>query len=181
MFTMDQVLAAQKAQFDAIYGAAATAFAGTEKLIALNVATGKALLAESADMTTGMLEVKDPSALLGFGATQAQPALEKAMAYGKQAYDILAETGAELAQATEAQFAAQQATYTSFVEAALKNAPAGSESAANFFKGAIAAQQNAQAAMQKAVKQASDMAQQSMQAVATQASQGVKATATKKR
>ncbi len=181
MFTMDQVIAAQKAQLDAAYGVAATAFAGAEKMIALNVATGKALLAESAEMTASMLEVKDPSALLGFGTTQAQPALEKAMAYSKQAYEIASETGAELAKAAESQATHQQAAFNSFVEVALKNAPAGTESAANFFKGAVAAQQNAQAAMQKAVKQASDMAQQSMQAVAAQATQGVKASTAKKR
>jgi phasin family protein len=181
MFTMDQVIAAQKSQFDAAFGLAATAFEGTEKLIALNVATSKALLSESASTAASVLEAKDPGALFSLGTAQAQPAIDKAIAYGRQAYEIVAETGAEFTKAAEAQAAQGQQAFNGFVEAALKNAPAGTESAASFFKGALAAQQNAQAAMQKAVKQASDMAQQSMQAVAAQATQTVKAGTSKKR
>lgn len=181
MFTMDQVIAAQKAQFDAAYGLAGTAFEGAEKLIALNLATGKALMSESASAASSLLEAKDPTAVFGFATSNAQPTIDKAMAYSRQAYDIVAETGAEFVKAAESQATQAQSAFSSFVDVALKNAPAGTESAASFIKGAMAAQQNAQAAMQKAVKQASDMAQQSMQAVAAQTAQTVKATATKKR
>jgi phasin family protein len=181
MFTVDQITAAHKAQFDTVFGLAATAFEGAEKLLALNVATSKALMTEAAGQTAALLEAKDPAALFTLGAAQAQPSMEKASAYGRQAFEIVSDTSAEFTKAAEAQAAQGQQAFNSFVDAALKNAPAGTESFASFFKGAMSAQQSAQAAMQKAVKQASDMAQQSMQAMAAQATQTVKATSAKKR
>ncbi len=180
MFTVDQLIAAQKTQFEAIVGLSATAFEGAEKLLALNVATGKALMSESAQALTEAFSAKDPSAFFALGSTQAQPAVEKAMAYSRQAIDIVTETGAEFTKVAQDQAAQQQQAFGAFVDAALKNAPAGTESMASFFKGAVQAQSNAQAAMQKAVKQASDMAQESFAAAAAQATTGVKATAKKR-
>ena len=178
MFTVDQITAAQKTQFDGFFGLAATAFEGAEKLIALNVAASKAMLGETAGAAAAVLEAKDPQAFMAIGAGVAQPAAEKALAYSRQAYEIASETGAEFTKAVEAQTVQSQGAYNAFVEAAMKNAPAGTESVTSFFKGAMSAQQNAQAAMQKAVKQASDMATQSFAAASAQATQAVKATAT---
>ncbi len=181
MLNLDQFAAAQKTQFDAMFGLATTAFEGAEKLLALNVATGKALMGESAEAFTSVMSAKDPGALLALSTAQAQPSVDKAMAYGRQFMDIVTETGTELAKATEGQAALQQQAFGAFVDAALKNAPAGTESMASFVKGAMSAQNNAQAAMQKAVKQASDMAQQSFEAAAAQATTGMKAATAKKR
>jgi hypothetical protein len=55
------------------------------------------------------------------------------------------------------------------VDSAAKNAPAGSETAVAVFKSAVAAGTNALESVQKAVKQASDVAEANFNAVSTSA------------
>ena len=64
---------------------------------------------------------------------------------------------------------------------AAKNAPAGSETAVAVFKSAVAAGNNALESVQKAVKQASDVAEANFNAVANQAVNAAKTTTAKKR
>jgi hypothetical protein len=69
----------------------------------------------------------------------------------------------------------------SLVDGAAKNAPAGSETAMAVMKSAVAAANNAFESVQKAVKQASDMAEANFHAASNTAVSAVKAPATKKR
>ena len=59
---------------------------------------------------------------------------------------------------------------------AAKNAPAGSETAVAVFKSAVAAGNNALESVQKAVKQATDVAEANFNAVANQAVNAAKTT-----
>jgi hypothetical protein len=65
------------------------------------------------------------------------------------------------------------------VDNAAKNAPAGSETAVAVFKSAVAAGNNALESVQKAVKQATDVAEANFNSVATQAVNASKATTAK--
>jgi hypothetical protein len=67
------------------------------------------------------------------------------------------------------------------VDNAAKNAPAGSETAVAVFKSAVAAGNNALESVQKAVKQATDVAEANFNAVANTAVNATKATAKAKR
>ena len=69
----------------------------------------------------------------------------------------------------EAQSAEAQKKVMGLVEGATKNAPAGSETAVAVMKSAVAAATNAFESMQKAVKQASDMAETNFNQVAASA------------
>ena len=71
---------------------------------------------------------------------------------------------------------AQQA-FVGLVDSAAKNAPAGSETAVAVMKSAVAAANNAFESVQKAVKQASDVAEANFQAVQTTAVNAAKSTA----
>ena len=62
------------------------------------------------------------------------------------------------------------------VDNAAKNAPAGSETAVAVFKSAVAAGNNALESVQKAVKQATDVAEANFNAVASTAVNAAKAT-----
>jgi len=62
----------------------------------------------------------------------------------------------------------------------LANAPAGSESAVAVMKNAVSAASTAFESVQKAVKQATDMAEANFNAVTTQATAAVKAPAKKR-
>jgi phasin family protein len=180
MLTVEQVLAAQKANFDTLFGLTNKAFAGVEKLVELNLTAGKAALSEAAENTHAALSVKDAQELMALQSSFLQPMAEKSMAYSRHLYDIASGTGAEFSSAFEAQTSAAQKQFAGLVETMAKNAPAGSESAVAVMKSAVAAAGNAYDAVQKAVKQATDLAEQNIAQVSQQAVASTKAAAKKR-
>ena len=95
MLTAEQVLAAQKANLETLFGLTNKAFEGVEKLVELNLQVAKASLGEAAESTKAALSVKDAQELLALQAGLLQPAAEKAAAYSRHLYDIMAGTSAE--------------------------------------------------------------------------------------
>ena len=181
MLTAEQVLAAQKANIETLFGLTSKAFEGVEKLIELNVTASKLALQEAAESTQSMLAVKDAQELLAVQAALFQPLAEKTAAYSRHLYDIAAGTSAEFGKTFEVQTAEAQKKFLAVVDNAAKNAPAGSETAVAVFKSAVAAGNNALESVQKAVKQASDVAEANFNAVATTAVNASKSTAKSKR
>ena len=177
MLTAEQLIAAQKANIETIFGLTQKAFEGVEKLVELNVQATKAALAESANHTQAFLSVKDAQELLALQAGLMQPLAEKAAAYSRHLYDIASGTTAEFSKAVEAQTAEMQAKFTGLVDSATQNAPAGSETAVAVMKNAVAAANHAYETVQKAVKQASEMAEANLNTVTNTAAK----TSTKKR
>ena len=180
MMTPEQIVAAQKASFETLFGLTTKAFEGVEKLIELNVTASKAALTEAAGTTQALLSVKDAQELLALQAALFQPLAEKTAAYSRHVYDIASGTGAEFGRAFEAQASETQKKFLAVVDNAAKNAPAGSETAVAVFKSAVAAGNNALESVQKAVKQASDVAEANFNAVANQAVDVAKTTAKKR-
>ena len=168
----EQFLASAKAAVTDLNNMAATALAGFEKLVELNLATAKAVLAETEQQMQTGLAAKAPQDL-NAAAALAQPAVEKAAAYGRAVASIVAETGTALSKAVEGKFGEMQAQTIAAVEAAMKNAPAGSEGAVAAFKNAMATGQTAFATAQAQAKQAVDVAGKSF---ATATDMAVKAT-----
>lgn len=181
MLTPEQVLASQKSTVETLFGLTSKAFEGVEKLVELNVTATKAALSEAAGSTQALLGVKDAQELLALQAAMFQPLAEKTAAYSRHLYDIASGTGAEFGRTFEAQAAEAQKKFLAVVDNAAKNAPAGSETAVAVFKSAVAAGTNALESVQKAVKQASDVAEANFNAVATQAVNAAKTTTAKKR
>jgi phasin family protein len=181
MLTAEQVLASQKATIETLFGLTGKAFEGVEKLVELNMTASKAALAEAAGTTEAILSVKDAQELLALQASLFQPLAEKTAAYSRHLYDIAAGTGAEFGKQFEVQASEAQKKFLSLVDNAAKNAPAGSETAVAVFKSAVAAGNNALESVQKAVKQATDVAEANFNAVANQAVNVGKTTTAKKR
>lgn len=180
MLTAEQIVAAQKANIETIFGLTQKAFEGVEKLVELNLQATKAALNESANSTQALLSVKDAQELLTLQASLMQPLAEKTLAYSRHLYDIASGTGAEFGKAAEAQATDTQKKFMSVVDSAAKNAPAGSESAVAVMKSAVSAATSAMESVQKAVKQATEMAEANFNTVTTQAVNATK-TAAKKR
>jgi phasin family protein len=180
MLTAEQIVAAQKANIETIFGLTQKAFEGVEKLVELNVQATKAAMSESANNAQAMLSVKDAQELLALQASLMQPLAEKTVAYSRHLYDIASGTGAEFSQAAEAQATDAQKKFMAVVDNAAKNAPAGSESAVAMMKSAVSAANNAMESVQKAVKQATEMAETNFNTVTSQAVTATK-TAAKKR
>lgn len=182
MLTPDQLLATQKANLETLNGLTNKAFEGVEKLVELNLQAAKAALAESQEHTNALLSVKDAQELLALQAGLLQPLAEKAAAYSRHVYDIAAGTASEFSKTFEAKVAESQAQFASMVDQAAKNAPAGSDTAVAMMKSAVAAANNAFESVQKAVKQATDMAEANFNAVAASATSVTKsATASSKK
>ena len=162
MLTAEQVIANNKANLNSLYALSNQAFSSVEKLAELNLTAARASLNESADHAKALIGAKDLQEVLALQAAAFQPLAEKAAAYNRHVYDIASHTSTVFGKAFEAKASEAQQNVASYVEAALKNAPAGSESAVALFK------------------QATDVAQSNLHAVADTAVKAAK-TASKKR
>jgi phasin family protein len=179
MLTAEQILAAQKANVETLFGLTSKAFEGVEKLVELNVTASRAALEEATVTAATALSVKDAQELLALQASLFQPLAEKTAAYSRHLYDITAGTTAEFGRVFEGQVADAQKKFLSVVDNASKNAPAGTETAVAVFKSAVAAGNNALESVQKAVKQATEVAEANFNAVANTAVNAAKTTTTK--
>lgn len=165
MLNTTSFAAANQANFDALLGLTAKAFEGVEKIAALNLQLVKTGLNEAVETSRAAQSAKDPQTLLALQAEMLQPAAEKAAAYGRQVYDIVAVTKAEVEKAAAAQAAGIQSLFAAAVDAAAKNAPEGSASGVALFKSAMAAANNAFDGVQKATRQATEAAEANYAAV----------------
>jgi phasin family protein len=165
MMTAEQIVASHKANVETLFGLTAKAFEGVEKLVELNLSAAKAALDESASKSQAVLSVKDAQDLLAMQASLFQPLAEKTAAYSRHLYDIASGTGGEFTKAFEAQSAAAQKQFAALVDSTAANAPAGSEQAVAMMKGAMTAANTAFESVQKAVKQATELAESNLAAV----------------
>jgi phasin family protein len=162
-------MAAQKAHMETLLGLTHKAFEGVEKLVELNMQLARAAMSDSADAVKAALSVKDAQELLALQANLLQPAAEKAAAYQRSVYEIGQATNAECAEVAEAQMAAAQKNLNEMIDTATKSAPAGTENAVALVRAAVSAANNAFESVHKAAKQAADVAQANLQAMATTA------------
>ena len=180
MLTPEQILASHKANVETQFGLTNKAFEGVEKLVELNVGAARAALNDSANQAQAALSVKDAQELLALQASLFQPLAEKAAAYSRHLYEIASGTSAEFSKAFESQAADAQKQFAQLVEGAAQNAPAGSETAVAMMKSAVAAANNAFESVQKAVKQANELAEANFNAVASTTATAAKPAAKKR-
>jgi phasin family protein len=180
MLTVEQVVASHKANIETLMGLTSKAFEGVEKIVELNLTASKAALAETADYAKAVLSVKDAQELLSLQSGLVQPLAEKTAAYSRHLYDIASGSSAEFGKAVEEQAADARKKFMGLVDTAAKNAPAGSETAVAVMKSAVAAANNALESVQKAVKQATEVAETNFNTVAANAVNATK-TVSKKR
>jgi len=179
MLTAEQFAAAHKANVETLFGLTNKAFEGVEKLVELNLQVAKAALGEAAETTRAAMSVKDAQELFALQAGLLQPAAEKAAAYSRHLYDIAAATNAEVTKVAEETAADSQKKFMAVVDTAVKNAPAGTENAVALVRSAVAAANNAYDSVQKAAKQAAEVAEANFQAVASTATKAAQASTPK--
>lgn len=181
MLTAEQILAAHKANLETFFSLGAKAFEGVEKLVELNLQTAKTSFEEAAEHAKATLAVKDAQELVALNNSLLQPVAEKVAAYSRHIYDIATATGGEVTKATEEQVTEAQKKFMSVVDNAVKNAPAGTENAVVLVKSAVAAANNAFESVQKAAKQAADVAEANFQAISSSAVKATQAATSKAR
>ncbi|MEO8859233.1 MAG: phasin family protein [Burkholderiaceae bacterium] len=180
MLTVDQVMASQKANMETLLGLTNKAFEGVERIVELNLTASKAALSEFGDHAQAVLSVKDAQELLALQSGLIQPLAEKTAAYSRHLYDIASGSAAEFGKAFEDQTSDAQRKFMGLVDNAAKNAPAGSETAVAVMKSAVAAASNALESVQKAVKQASEVAENNFNTVASNAVNATKSVSKKR-
>jgi len=161
----EQFAAANKATVDSLLSVANTALASAERIAALNLNTARSTLEDTAAGVQSVLSAKDPQAAFAAQKSLAQPAVDKAVAYGKSVYEITTEAQQELAKMVEAQFGEFQKSVTKMVDMAAKSAPAGSEGAVAAIQSAVAAANSAFGNMNAMAKQFADATQANIAAM----------------
>lgn len=164
--TPEELATAYSGSVDTCFALSRKMFEGVEKLVELNLSVARATLHESATRTKALLAIKDPQELLAFHTAHLQPGAEKMAAYTRHLYDIASQTQAEFSRLAEAQFAEGNQRLMSFIDSATQNAPGGSETAVSMMKSALAAAGSAYDSMNKAARQAVEMAEANVSAAA---------------
>jgi phasin family protein len=177
---VEQVLAANKAAVAEAQALAASAFAGFEKLVTLNLATTKSALFDTTGDFASAFSAKNPTDALAAQAAMVKPLAEQAIAYGRSVYAIATETTAELTAATEGKLAEAQKTMAAALETMTKNAPAGTEQVVAAVKAAVVAGQNAMDSAKVSAKKAVEMAEKQAFTATESALNSVKTTSRKK-
>jgi len=170
--TPEQIQAAGKANVDTILSLAATQFAAFEKLATLNANAMKTAFEDSLSNTRAMFGAKDVQEFVNLQNAFATPAIEKAIAYSKSVYEVATETNAELSKAAEKRVADWNETFTTLLDKAVKNAPAGSDVAVAGIKSMLAAANSAYDNFTKVTKQATEIAEANV-AAATETVKGL--------
>ncbi|OAI63727.1 Phasin (PHA-granule associated protein) [Ralstonia solanacearum] len=170
MLTQEQIAAAQKANLETFFGLTNKAFEGVEKLVELNLQVVKATLAENVEHSKKALSAKDAQELLAVHTAAVQPLAEKVLAYNRHLYEIFSDTQTKFGKVAETQIAENGRKLQALIDNVSKNAPAGSESAVALVKSALSAANNAYDSVQKATKQAVELAESNFHAAANAAS-----------
>lgn len=161
-------LETQLAMFSALSG---KAFENLERMMELNIAAAKATLEESGANFQQLLAAKDAQELFALSANQVQPAMEKAMAYGRQLASIASNAQAEFVKTAEEQISETNRKTIGLVEELSKSAPPGSENAISLMKSAIGNTNAGYEQFSKSVKQATEVLEANMNMAATQFAQ----------
>ena len=142
-----------------------TAFEGIERLVLLNMAASRSVFEATMSNLSAMLGAKDVHALIEIQKGLAAPSVEQGMAYSRNVIAIATETKEKIAKEVEAKVAETNAQVSGLVEKALASAPAGSEAAVAAVKTAIKTANEAYEGLNKAAKQAAEVAEASVAAV----------------
>jgi len=157
--TPEQIQTANKANVEAVLSLAATQFAALEKLANLNANAIRTAFEDSLANTRALLGAKDVQEFVNLQSTLTQPAIEKAIAYSKSAYEVATEANSELSKMAEKRIAEWNENFVSILDKATKNAPAGSDVAVAAVKSMLAAANSAYDNLSKVAKQATEIAE----------------------
>jgi phasin family protein len=154
----EQFIQLGKSSIEAALSVANITLQGAERLVGLQLKTAKEALDESMRSARALSSVKTVQDLIALQSTTAQPGIEKALAYSRSLYEVASETQVQINKVLEDRMAKVSGELVAAVDKAVKNAPAGSESALAAFKSAVAAANTAYETFSKVARDATDVA-----------------------
>ena len=156
-----------------------TTFDGIERLALLNLAAARSVFEGAMSNFTALLGAKDVNVFVSLQKEMASPSIEKGMEYSRNVIAIASETKEKLAKEVETKVAETNAKVSGIVEKALASAPAGSEVAVAAVKSAIKTANEAYEGLNKAAKQAAEVAEASVAAATSATMKAANVTAPK--
>ena len=147
---------------------------GVEKLTELNLQAAKKSVEEGVSNSVALFRSRDPKALAETVSVQAKPATDKFGAYARHVYQIANETTAELSRIAEKQMSEASRQMFATIDEISKNAPAGTEGVAAFYKSAVSATNSAWDQVSKANKQVLDLTEANVDRATGAAQQAAK-------
>lgn len=170
----DELLKLQTEAFKSASAAFEQALKGAQKLADLNIASSKEAFEATSARVKALLSAKDPQAIAALLAEGTHTSPDKMTAYAKDVYAITTETFNGLKALAEQQIADAQKNFVGSIEAALGNAPAGSEAAVGFLRSALDAANKAYTQAVDANRKLFDMAEANLSGAAKAATGGKK-------
>jgi phasin family protein len=143
MFKIDQFAAANEAAIDQYSYFAKLSLANFEKFAELGLAAARESLETATKQAQTLASARDVHEVIAINSAAVEPALKKAYAFSRTAYETIAETNDEVKKVFEKQSAEMNKAAIAALEEAFKYAPAGSETVVGNVKSAIAAAQSA--------------------------------------
>jgi len=155
-------------------GLTGKAFEGFEKLLELNLQTMKTALAETQEGTRKALSAKDPKEFVELQMEAFQPAADRALAYRRQLFEIVAATRAEYEKVAEVQYTEGKQRLQDFLDSLANKMPDTPATPLAAWQEAINATTAFYESMQTTTKQAVQVAASSFNTAAEAASQGAR-------
>jgi len=159
-----EMLESQKSTLEAMMAVQGTVFSGFEKLVDLNLKVMKATMDEASQKTQEAMGVKDAQEAVAMTSSMIQPSTEKAVAYSKHVYDIVSGVQSDLSKLAEGRVAESQKHLSQAVDQFSRNTPTGTEGTISMIKSSLAQATAAYESMNKAAKQAADVAEKNLHA-----------------
>jgi len=160
----ENLVSANKNAIESVLKTIKTTFDSSERLAALNLNTSRSLVEQTTANVKAMLTVSTPEDLLKLQAAMVQPMAEKALAYYRNCYEIVAQGIEEAVKPFEVQAAEMNKAFAIELEKAAAASPIGSEAALAAVKTSIAAANSTFDKVSKASRQAVEIAEANMTA-----------------
>ena len=170
--TPEQIQIANKAAVEALLAVANAQFSALEKLANISAGALKSAFEDSIANTRALLGAKDVQEFVALQNSFAQPAMEKAIAYSKNVYEVATAANAELSKVAERRVAEWNENFVTLLDKVSKNAPAGSDVAVAAVKSMLAAANSAYDSFNKVARQATEIAEANV-AAATETARGL--------
>lgn len=163
----EKVAAYNRANLETVLQAVNIALGGAERLMELQLAAAKAIVADGARTAKALTEVKDAKELVAVPGFAVEPQAEKAMAFARNVYEVTVKTQADFAKLLEERAAELNQETIATLEQVAKTAPAGAgaDAVVAAMKQAVAASSSAYDTMSKAAKQVAEMTEANVTAI----------------
>ena len=145
-----------------------------ERMMRLQLEAARTFVEEQAAIARDLADAKDAEAMMALRAPLAEKAVDRALGYSRNVYEVASQAQQRLGKLVEQRFAAYQQEMVTAMENMLKAAPGGSESAVAAVKSTLAATQAAIDTMSKAAQQATELAESNMKTVTQAAAHALK-------